>query len=116
MTDRELMQQALDALDLHAKQYPHMVKGYTADAAEALRARLAQPEQEPVAFRRHTSSVNQGWDEFSGTRAFDDDVPLYIAPPQREWQSLTDEEKEHYRKLGLVGVEIIETILKEKNT
>jgi hypothetical protein len=37
------------------------------------------------------------------------------APPQREWQGLTDEEKEHYRRLGFVGVEIIETILKEKN-
>jgi hypothetical protein len=34
---------------------------------------------------------------------------------EREWVGLTDEEKEHYRKLGLVGVEIIETILKEKN-
>ena len=34
---------------------------------------------------------------------------------KREWVGLTDEEKEHYRKLGLVGVEIIETILKEKN-
>lgn len=42
MTDKELMQQALEALELHAKQYPHMVKGYTADAATALRERLAQ--------------------------------------------------------------------------
>jgi hypothetical protein len=43
--------------------------------------------------------------------------PAYIhtCTPQREWVGLTDEEKEHYRKLGLVGVEIIETILKEKN-
>lgn len=51
MTDRDLMQQALDALELHAKQYPHMVKGYTADAASVLRERLAQPEQEPVAWQ-----------------------------------------------------------------
>jgi hypothetical protein len=34
---------------------------------------------------------------------------------KREWHGLTDEEKEHYRRLGFVGVEIIETILKEKN-
>ena len=47
MTDRELMQQALEALELHAKQYPHMVKGYTADAIAALRERLAREEQEP---------------------------------------------------------------------
>jgi hypothetical protein len=36
-------------------------------------------------------------------------------PPKREWVGLTDEEKEHYRRLGLVGVEIIEAKLKEKN-
>lgn len=44
MTDRELMQQALEALELHAKQYPHIQKGYTVDAITALRERLAQPE------------------------------------------------------------------------
>ena len=43
------------------------------------------------------------------------DIPLYTAPLKREWHGLTDEEKEHYRRLGFVGVEIIETILKEKN-
>jgi hypothetical protein len=46
MTDKEVMQMALDALETHAKQYPHMVKGYTVDATEALRAALAQPEKE----------------------------------------------------------------------
>lgn len=40
---------------------------------------------------------------------------IHTCSPQREWQGLTDEEKEHYRRLGFVGVEIIETILKEKN-
>ena len=90
MTDRELMQQALDALDLHAKQYPHMVKGYTADAAEAIRARLAQPEPEPVA------TVYDAYDA-TGIDWHCKDAPptgtkLYTAPPQREWQALTDEE------------------------
>ena len=40
---------------------------------------------------------------------------IHTCTPQREWHGLTDEEKEHYRRLGFVGVEIIETILKEKN-
>lgn len=31
---------ALDAFETHAKQYPHMQKGYTVDAIEALRAAL----------------------------------------------------------------------------
>jgi hypothetical protein len=68
MTDRELMQQALEALELLARyenpstkiqvrkpkdggpivtMYPHKV---ATDAAAPLRERLAQPEQEPVAW------------------------------------------------------------------
>ena len=43
-TDRELLEQVLEALELHAKQYPHMQKGYTVDAITAVRKRLAQPE------------------------------------------------------------------------
>jgi hypothetical protein len=44
MTDRELMQQALDALEegLTSKQWRELIT--------ALRERLAQPEQEPVAW------------------------------------------------------------------
>jgi len=49
-TLRDAAQQALEALEDHAKQYPHMQKGYTVDAITALRAALAeQPaEREPV--------------------------------------------------------------------
>ncbi len=42
---RQAAQQALEALEDHAKQYPHMQKGYTVDAISALRAALEQPEQ-----------------------------------------------------------------------
>ena len=79
MTDRELMQQALEALELLAKyenpatkiqvrkpkdggpivtMYPHKV---ATEAAAPLRERLAQPEQEPVA---HTLNCVCGavWD------------------------------------------------------
>ena len=106
MTDRELLQQALDALETHAKQYPHMVKGYTADAAEAIRTRLAQPEPEPVAVvGLDMSEVNVYYgSQYCGKKqetkiaVFLKDVligtRLYTAPPQRkEWVGLTDEEK-----------------------
>jgi hypothetical protein len=54
----------------------------------------------------------------NGTAGREADVQptgFFFQMPQREWHGLTDEEKEHYRRLGFVGVEIIETILKEKN-
>ena len=59
MTDRELMQQALEALELHAEQYPHMQKGYTMDAITALRDRLAQPE--PVQCEPQDAVTEDGW-------------------------------------------------------
>jgi len=89
---REVMQMALDAFEAHAKQYPHMVKGYTVDAAQALRAALAQPEPEPVAVWELQEG---GWDTIAD-RDWMESLPvgtkLYTAPPQREWQGLTDEE------------------------
>ena len=34
----------------------------------------------------------------------------------REWVGLTDEEREFFKGIGFVGVDIIEAKLKEKNT
>jgi len=45
-------------------------------------------------------------------------TPLYFAPPQREWQGLTDEEKEDVlkgSKNAYDAIERIEAKLKEKN-
>ena len=47
MTKDEALKLALEALELHGKQYPHMVKGYCLDAITALREALAeQPAQQ----------------------------------------------------------------------
>ena len=113
MTDREIMQQALDALELLAwcenpatrvqvrkprnggsivTVYPHKV---ATDAAAPLRERLAQPEQEPVAWM-YTSHwkgderfITRYQSELTVYKA-DKVWPLYTTPPQRK--PLTDEE------------------------
>lgn len=104
MTDRELMQQALEALELLAKyenpatkiqvrkpkdggpivtMYPHKV---ATEAAAPLRERLAQPEQEPVA---HTLNCICGavWDVSPNGV---EEMVHAPNPPQRK--PLTDEE------------------------
>ena len=143
MTDRELMQQALDALegaiDAHQNEINDHITKYgewyrpqrvefmrkelanTEQTIEALRARLAQPEPEPVAWR-HTwngdEQINKLPPKYYGDHW--KSVPLYTAPPQREWQGLTDEEKLVANQMWPVMdadgfIRAIEAKLKERN-
>jgi len=117
MTDKKVMQMALDALETHAKQYPHMSKGYTVDAVEALRAALAQPEPEPVAWiYSPTGTLFDICPQDADEGEF---LPLYTAPPKKEWVGLTDAEAmEIEDKSPDIRWAIIqaEAKLKEKNT
>jgi hypothetical protein len=56
-----------------------------------LRAALAQPEPEPVAWLS-VDSIGERYLCFSKPKDNDSTQPLYTAPPQREWVGLTDEE------------------------
>ena len=90
MTDRELMRQAVVALDLamlHG-EYPQDAGIFReiSNAANALSARLAQPEPEPVA-DKYLMEV-----ECTKCGAKQDGILTVNAPPQREWQGLTDDE------------------------
>ena len=80
MTDRELMQQALDALEQHsAIQHPQQ-RHYRDAAIDALRERLAQPEQEPVAWLHRDS-----WGTLKLSQTMPPPVgafPVYTAPQQ----------------------------------
>ena len=93
----------------------------SAEEAKALRAALAQPE--PVAWidtsghPKHLKHLQSA----SERKLYGELQPLYTAPPQREWQGLTDEEIEDAcwtevdQRLRSF-TRAIEAKLKEKNT
>ena len=113
MTDRELMQQALDALEkifycldeanktgkiadtIWITDYETLFD-FIANQTDEIRARLAQSEPEPVAWAKPEDLVDDGysyaftvWNPAPGNI---DTVPVYAAPPKREWQGMTDDE------------------------
>jgi hypothetical protein len=91
-----------------------------------LRAKLSEPEPEPVAYI-DVETRNLSWAKLTRwetpTVVKMDKVPLYTAPPKKEWVGLTNEEIEdirleyHYADGAVkVGYErAIEAKLKEKN-
>jgi hypothetical protein len=130
MTDRELMQQALDAM----LNFPNDISDEMFKAMKVLKARLAQTEPEPVfAFRRKglndfcTCSEHR-YNELAQKPNVFEVKKFYTAPPQREWQGLTENEIKHLwyeacqTNLELTSQLIvhlarnIEAKLKEKNT
>jgi hypothetical protein len=124
MTDRELMQQSLDALtfDGFTPEDAHH-RRLVVEAIEALRARLAQGEPEPVAWTVRGLITDFSRD-FSAYQTKTYTVPLYTTPPQSKWQGLTDDEiRSAWRNVisFYVGDEVIalaravEYELREKN-
>ena len=89
MTDRELMQMALEWIE--AQNEPRMIGSFK--ITKALRDRLAQPEPEPVAWiakDRSSIEVSIMSAEYMMAQGFE---PLYTAPPKREWVGLTETER-----------------------
>ena len=137
MTDRELMQMALDALDMYREHDAENI-GLADAAYEALRQALAQPEQEPVGYV--TIETISSWAKVPSIKWFKKPTegPLYTAPPKRdltcvcgavwdgeqmvhaprkrEWVGLTEDEKQFFKAMGFSGIDIVEAKLKEKNT
>ena len=119
------MQQALEALQriyIAPEREEYILVWWPAceDAITALRERLAQPEQEPVA---HTLNCVCGavWDikdDGSEEMVHTPDA----TPQQRQWHSLTDEEIDELSRSMVKGdksvnwlCQAIEAKLKEKN-
>ena len=117
MTDRELMQQALEKLEFFA----HMksVSEDTTRLITRLRERLAQPEQKPFCFHDGRNIVDKEFADHS------DVFPLYTALPLRQWQGLTEEDLfdiaivnfgEPDLQLFIEMGKLVQEELKEKNT
>ena len=117
MTDKELLREALDALEEYCE---HNVMLRPIEKREALRARLSQPEPRPVAWglqQQFEGKIGTAPVAFKRHDEFGFVVPLYAAPPQREWVGLTDEDIEDCLEMSIQGTcRAIEAKLKEKNT
>ena len=113
---------ALEALELHGQQYPHMVKGYCLDAITAIKEALAQT-QEPVAHWSDCAVHSE-----PAYPKGECDCGGFATPPQRTWVGLTDEnlrkladehlfyQPEGYEVSGVFAfARAIEAKLKQKN-
>jgi hypothetical protein len=130
MTDtlREAAQMALDAM----LNFPDDISDDMFESIKALRAALAQPEQEELGeivpadeeqLERIAKLVKP--EPQGGYRWREGDVPpsmTYTAPPQREWKGLTDEERQEclysdpiFGMAASTFARAIEAKLKEKN-
>ena len=110
---REAMQMALEALESDPISHAGLVS--RKQAITALRQAL-ETEQEPVAWLDAEMSQAYTIDELpdaSGTGF----LPLYTAPPKKEWVGLTEEDMEalFLNEDGVRFARYIEAKLKEKN-
>ncbi len=139
MTDKEVMQMALDVLANN--RYAPSIK----ETTEALRAALAQPEPkndeycpacdgdyciakagcvalikppqpepEPVAWTV-SGLITDFSRDFSAYKTKTYTRPLYTAPTQREWVGLTDDERDEIYNNNQAWVHAVEAKLKERN-
>lgn len=116
---REEAQQVLDAVEYPDPSWFEARK----PAAELIRAKLSEPEPEPVAIVQQ-EAIGKGqvlW--VTPASQVQDGTPLYTAPPQREWIGLTQKEVGMLTMLvqtmggiSTLGMyRILEKALKEKN-
>ena len=84
------------------------------------KAALAQPAQEPIAWRWGNKKLNGGYEwRYTTYKTQPDAIPLYIAPPQRPWVGLTEEDFSAINQSCLTKLQAAtsaESILKKKNS
>ena len=111
MSQQNALLVALNALQAIDEDHPYPIAKH---AIKQINKALAQPEQEPIGW------FAKGWQgvyvELMPEAA--DAIPLYTAPPKREWVGLTYEEMtEIWENSGWYVrlFEAVEAKLKEKN-
>ena len=128
MTQDEVLKLALEALEeawYHVGTFQPTEKAIDLydEARTAIKEALAQPEQEPVAWRWGVPKLKNNdfeW-RYSLNKTRPDAIPLYTTPPQRTWVGLTEDEiKECFQitsdqYLPAQIYKRIEAKLKEKN-
>ena len=83
---KEVMKQALDALNESGLRWPNIV-----EAIQALEKALKQEQGEPVAWFRKEDEEKI----YYATKAWDDCLPLYTTPQTKEWVGLTKEDADN---------------------
>jgi hypothetical protein len=122
----------VDADDTSQKHVDEMVKTEHDKQIEIAQAyergwNAALAQQEPVAWITDGGKGELWWhrsskfdEEGNLIGSNQDDIPLYTAPPKKEWVGLTDEEKEKlveaFYGTDIQRLEAVEAKLKEKNT
>ena len=118
MTDRELMQQALEKLEFFG--YMKSVSKDTQELITTLRERLAQPQMQPCA-GRNCGSTNPNLHSAECFEDYEKATGMNNQQIKREWVGLTDQEIEdlwnqHERRFDFYSFSCdIEAKLKEKN-
>ena len=90
---RDEAQQVLDAMEYHVAQTRPITR--TQETIETLRARLAQPEPEPVAWMHipHDDNLETVITKHKRSlKIYKSYVPLYTTPPQRDFKFSTTAE------------------------
>jgi hypothetical protein len=133
-TLREAAQMALDALEqIHRDNMTTIAEENWSKAIEALRAALAQPEQEPINYEEWNYDPMTGkplWGEQpeqeppckTGSQCVGNKCERCAVQPEREWVGLTDEERQEclysdpiFGMAASTFARAIEAKLKEKN-